>query len=203
MKYRCTLLFLLLLAAGALSAEADNTRMGIGLHFGTVSGNGYSMRWMGEDLGLQLTLGALTSGSNNVRFSNYYYPDDDEAGSPISVEKKGRDRSLTGAINLIIMLDHFKRGRLYLAGGCSYTNYKKRVFTMDYIESSYNNYVLVEGSRREEDVLEHRWTAGLGPGVELGISSHFRIAFEVPITYNYKDDIVMYVPQVGLYYFFK
>lgn len=194
---------LMLIIACGIAAQTDNSSVGFGLHFGTVSGNGYAMRWMGEDLGLQLTIGAMTSGSNNVKFYTTYYPDDEEFGSVITVDKKGRDRSLNGAINVLYMLDHFKKGRLYLAGGFSYTNYKKHVVSMDYRYEQYNYYTLIEDSRREEDVLEHQWTAGIGPGIELGISSHFRLAFEVPVTYDYKDDIVMYLPQIGFYYYFK
>ncbi len=195
---------MLLLACGATAVE-DNTRAGLGLHFGTVSGNGYSMRWMGEDLGLQLTIGAMTSGSNNVHFNQFYYPEDDETAATITVSKKGRDRSLIGAVNILIMLDHFRRGRLYLVGGCAFNDYRKRVFSANYTDTSYDftSYQLVQGSVTEEDVHENRWTAGLGPGIELAVSRHFRLALEVPITYNYNDDIVMYIPQVGFYYFFK
>ncbi len=201
---KLVLLFLSLLFAVGMAAIDDNEKAGLGLHFGSISGNGYSMRWMGEDLGLQLTIGAMTSGSNDVHFNQFYYPDYDESATTITVSKKGRDRSLIGAINLLFMLDHFKRGRLYLVGGCSVNDYRKRVFSADYrYTSSISQYQLVDGSQREEDLNELRWTAGIGPGIELAVSRHFRLAFEVPISYNYKDDIVMYIPQVGFYYFFK
>jgi len=196
----------LLSLAISVAALEDNSRSSIGLHFGTSSGNGYAMRWMGRDLGLQATLGAYTSGNNDVKFNESYYDYENEStASEITVTKKGRSTSGTIALNSLIMLDHFNRGRLYIMAGGSYTYHREKVFSAQYrrvVGQSYN-YELVDNSETSEKKTEHRWTAGIGPGLELGLSRHFRIAFEVPITYNYDDEIIMYIPQVGFYYYFK
>ena len=204
--YTKKLLFLCLLAvlAVGLNAREDNTHSSIGLHFGTSSGNGYAMRWMGPKLGLQATLGAYTSGSNDVKFNETYYDINDEyTDNEITINKKGRSTSGTVALNGLIMLDHFNRGRLYIMAGGSYTYHRERVYSSRYIRSNYDNYNLVPNSKTSTRKTENRWTAGIGPGIELGLSRHFRIAFEVPITYNYDDEIIMYIPQVGFYYYFN
>lgn len=202
------MLILVILAGFTLGVNAleDNTHSSIGLHFGTSSGNGYAMRWMGSKLGLQATLGAYTSGSNDVKFNDYYYDYDYETtDNEIDVNKKGRSTSGTVALNGLIMLDHFNRGRLYIMGGGSYTYYREKKFTARYRLSTdgSHSYQLIPGSETSSKETEHRWTAGIGPGVELGLSRHFRISFEVPITYNYDDEIIMYIPQVGFYYYFN
>ena len=162
------------------------------------------MRWMGPKLGLQATLGAYTSGSNDVKFNETYYDINDEyTDNEITINKKGRSTSGTVALNGLIMLDHFNRGRLYIMAGGSYTYHRERVYSSRYIRSNYDNYNLVPNSKTSTRKTENRWTAGIGPGIELGLSRHFRIAFEVPITYNYDDEIIMYIPQVGFYYYFN
>lgn len=199
-------LCLLAMVAIGLGALEDNTHSSIGLHFGTSSGNGYAMRWMGPSLGLQATLGAYTSGSNEVKFNEYYYDYDYEAGeNEITVTRKGRSTSGTAALNGLIMLDHFNRGRLYIMAGGSYTYYREKRFSALYqkVNDQSYNYRLVPNSVSSVKNTEHRWTAGIGPGVELGLSRHFRISFEVPITYNNDDEIIMYIPQVGFYYYFN
>lgn len=206
------LVMLLFIAATSLSAIKDNSYNSIGLHFGTSSGNGYAMRWMGEQLGFQITLGASTKGSNKVKFPDSYYdysfdytPD---INDEIWVKKTGRSSTGTMAINGILMLDHFNSGRIYIMGGGSVKNGRKSVFSSKYRSASfgtnYNRYDKIIGKavkREEKDIYE--WTVGFGPGVELSFTRHFRIAFEVPITYNDRKDIIMYIPQVGLYYYLK
>jgi len=203
---RFFILCLLAVLAVGLGALEDNTHSSIGLHFGTSSGNGYAMRWMGPKMGLQVTLGAYTNGSNDVKFNESYYDyDDDFTDNQITITKKGRSTSGTMALNGLIMLDHFNRGRLYIMAGGSYTYHRERVYSARYNRVSAGSYTynLVPDSKTSTRKTENRWTMGIGPGIELGLSRHFRISFEVPITYNYDDEIIMYIPQVGFYYYFN
>lgn len=206
MKQRLVILtVLLLLVSAILSADDINSKMSIGLHFGTVTGNGFAMRFMGESAGLQATLGAYTSGSNDVKFREYYYPEDGIVDPVITVERRGMDTSLNTALNGILFLDHFRKGRMYLIGGAAYTFYREKRFFSEYqrVPGSYGQYELRPNTETSEQNTEHRWTAGFGPGIEFAVSKHFHMSFEMPITYNYKDEIVMYIPQVGFYYYFK
>lgn len=196
------ILLLLLGLSLALSAQEAKSRTALGLHFGTSSGNGYSMRWMGEKHGLQGTLGAYTAGNNDVYLSAPYY-DSGNLDSPFTVEEPGKRGAVILGLNYLYMLDHFRSGRLYIFSGGSYQYFQERVYMVDYTSDGVYNYVIDESSRRNELRRENRWTVGVGPGFELELGSQFRFSFELPITFNWKDDIVMYIPQAGLYYYFK
>lgn len=207
-----SLVAIMVLLAVSLSAKKYNDRNSMGLHFGTASGSGYAMRWMGDKYGFQLTLGAYTKGSNKVRFEDpytdynaIYTPD---VTGHIWRKLSGRSTKAEIGLNGIIMLDHFNKGRFYLIGGGAMTSGKKKVFSAKYkleyagtSSSRYSRVSTVPIKSEYEKVKD--WIVGIGPGVELSITRHFRLAFEVPITYDDRDDIVMYIPQVGFYYYFK
>lgn len=207
-----SLVAIMVLLAVTLSAKKYNDDNGMGLHFGTASGSGYAMRWMGDQFGFQLTLGAYTKGSNKVYFEDRYtdhklrYTPD--ATGHIWRRVSGRSTKAEIGLNGIIMLDHFNKGRFYLIGGGSMTSGKKKVFSAKYklsyagtSSNSYDRINTVPTKSEYQNIGE--WIVGIGPGVELAITRHFRLAFEVPITYDDSDDIVMYIPQVGFYYYFK
>jgi hypothetical protein len=196
------------LAVWALQAEPYNTKAGLGLHFGTSSGNGYSMRLCGKKHGVQFTIGAYTTGNNNPSFdTQMYFYDASSQDSVITYERNGREKSFTGAINYLLFLDDFKTGRLYLMMGGAYTYNERKVFSMDYRRDSvYGNsyyYNVIPDTDKNWIKAENRWTVGIGPGFDFSLGKKFRLSFEVPLTYNFKDEIVMYIPQVGLYYYFK
>jgi hypothetical protein len=207
-----SLVVVLVLLAASLSAKKYNDDNGIGLHFGTSSGSGYAMRWMGEQFGFQLTLGAYTKGSNKVVFQDPFR-DYDADYTPdytnhIWLKKGGRSTKAAIGLNGIVILDHFNKGSFYLMGGGSITTGKRTTFSarykLDWAGSNYNVYTRVETEpirRGKESVGD--WIVGVGPGVEIGLTRHFRVAIEVPITYDDSEDIVMYIPQVGIYYYFK
>jgi len=43
----------------------------------------------------------------------------------------------------------------------------------------------------------------MGLGFEIKLGKTFVWAIEMPITLNQKGDVMMYIPQSGLYYYFK
>lgn len=210
-----TLLLLLGLTL-TLGAAGYNSKNSFGVHFGTSTGSGYSMRWMGLRNGLQSTIGAYTSGTTEPRFSdtyNEYWDSDGEEWTPedtlITMERSGRTSAVTAGLNYIHVLDNFRSGRFYIIAGGSYKFHHRKVFETDYLwgecpwDSTYNCYNLVEGSESSHNEIEHRWTVGAGPGIEIALGKQVRFSVELPLTYNWKNDIVMWVPQVGLYYYFK
>ena len=224
----------LLLLTLSLSAQDFLAKTAVGLHAGTQSGTGYSMRFMGEKHGLQTTFGAGTWGDDDVYFPtrftywyNDYYTDywyrDIESGSEdapydtlITITQNGRYNVVNLGLNYIYTLDKFDvlmqkdRGRLYVMAGGSYKYYRQNTFTKNYrwvtVEDTldWDHYEPVDNSEPiSKSKLEHRWTAGAGLGVELGLGKNFRVALELPITYNWEQRIVMYIPQIGFYYYFK
>ncbi len=235
MKTKVSLLLAaFLLLALALSAQDFLSQTAVGIHAGTQSGYGYSMRFMGDKHGFQATLGAVTWGDDNVYFPSrysYWYegeyddnwlvdiaPGDDETPEDtlVTFTEQGRLNIANLGLNYIYTLDKFDvfkqkdHGRLYVMAGGSYQYYRQNVFTKDYhwvtVEDTldWNHYEPVNDlDPTKTSTLQHRWTAGAGLGVELGFGRNFRVAMELPITYNWEQRIVMYMPQIGLYYYFK
>jgi len=206
------LLGLALMASLALGALEFNSDSAIGIHFGSSTGSGYAMRWFGAKNGLQATFGAYTLGSNKVRFERDLYDWDNEyyGDSLITVDQGGRETAVNLGVNYMLVLDRFQEGRVYIMGGGSYKYFKEKRFSMDYalqqeqgMEDYYEHYEQVPNSLSERNVVQHRWTVGAGPGFEWALNKQFRMAVELPITYNWKHNIVMWLPQAGLYYYFK
>lgn len=188
-------------------AQAQRSRTAIGFHMGTTTSIGYAMRWMDQKSGYQITFGGYTFGNNNVHFADEHYDWNEEFGgdNQITLEQEGRESAVNFGLNYLYMLDHFENGRLYVMAGGSYKYYQQKFFTMDYAQSGSNSafYEIVEDSEHERYRVEHRWTFGGGPGLELELGNNFRFAAELPITYNWENDIVMWIPQAGIYYYFK
>lgn len=220
------LLAALMLLTLSLSAQGFLSKTAVGLHAGTQSGTGYSMRFMGEKHGFQATIGAVTWGDDNVYFPDkyyrydYYYDEINLDGYPmasgdtlITVRQDGRLNIANIGLNYIYTLDKFSvlrqkdLGRIYVMAGGSYEYNRQTSFTKDYhfvpeVDTMYLLPVNDDDPVRSSN-LQHRWTAGAGLGVELGFGKNFRVALEMPITYNWEKRIVMYLPQIGLYYYFK
>lgn len=186
----------------------DRSERAIGIQFGTSSGSGYSYRWMGENHGLQFTLGAITYGSNDVKFPNYLYDEDVESpGAETTLyTRKGRKSSMSVGLNYINVLESNRSSRFYLAVGGAYTIRRDKELTRTYnrIDSNYYEYQLdTTIPQVKETIKNDKWTVGGGPGFELTLDKHFRFTFDLPFTYNSDEEMVMYIPQVGLYYYFK
>ena len=206
MKSRFLLLAVMILLCSGLLGQYNGSRS-LGIQFGSSSGSGYVMRWIGETHGLQATLGASTSGDNDVKFPEYIYEEDvDVSGASVNYDRRGRKTSLTAGLNYIHILDESSKTRFFIALGGSYKIAREKVFTRRYnsLQSSYYDYSLdttvpMTDEIRKKDV----WTVGAGPGFEFVLDRHFRFTIDLPITYNSDEEIVMYIPQVGLHYYFR
>ena len=200
------LLFTLLACVGVGYAE-DLSKKGVGAQFGTASGNGYSYRWIGETHGIQFTLGAITYGSNDVKFPYYLYDEDiDNPGAHATYTRTGRKNSMSAGLNYIHVLDTSRHSRFYLTIGGSVllSNEKQFTRTYDATNTGYTSYELdTSVPMTSEKVKKTKWTAGAGPGFEVILDRHFRFSIDLPFTYNSDEEMVMYIPQVGLYYYFK
>lgn len=206
MRFRYLLPLLLLIASGSLFAQYRGSRS-LGIQFGTSSGSGYAMRWIGEHHGLQATLGASTTGSNDVKFAeNLWEEDVESSAATIDYTRKGRRTSLVAGLNYIYILDESSKSRFFVALGGSYKIGRENVYTRRYnrIDNSYYEYALDYSVPMKEELRKtDLWTVGAGPGFEFVLDRHFRFTIDLPITYNSDEDIVMYIPQVGLHYYFR
>lgn len=206
MKSRYLLILIMALLCTGLLAQYRGSRS-LGIQFGTSSGSGYVMRWIGETHGLQATLGASTSGDNDVKFpENLWEEDVETAAQSVNYERKGRKTSLTAGLNYIYILDESAKTRFFIALGGSYKIAREKIFARRYnrITSTYYEYELDYTVPMSEEIHKKDvWTVGAGPGFEFVLDRHFRFTIDLPITYNSDEEIVMYIPQVGLHYYFR
>lgn len=191
---------------GFCFAESDASK-GIGVQFGTSSGSGYSYRWMGENHGFQFTIGAISYGTNDLKFPSWVYDDDIEMTSDgPAYSRKGIKTSMSAGLNYIHVIDKSRSSTFYIVAGGSIGLHNQKMYRRYYDQSSpgSSSYTLdlsipAESYRDKET----RWTLGAGPGFELALDKHFKFSIDLPFTVNSDEEMVMYVPQVGLYYYFK
>ncbi|MCB5263053.1 MAG: porin family protein, partial [Candidatus Cloacimonetes bacterium] len=155
------ILILLFVCVSAHLAGMDKYNTAMGVHFGTSTGNGYSIRKWGNTNAYQLTFAAYTTGNRN---SNH----------------NPRKNSISLGANYLWGLHDSQRYKFYVLSGMAYTIRR----------------VKEDGTWESDD----RWAVGAGPGFEFEFSDRFHVSIELPMTYNYKDDITMYIPSGGFYY---
>ncbi len=156
----------------------DKYSTAMGLHFGTSSGNGYSIRHWGKGFSYQATFAAYTSNNDKPDFDNY----------TIFPRTYGR-RTVSLGLNYLLPLLETKDYNFYLMMGGSYAFRYKRIF--EDINDS--------GTWKEAD----KWTMGIGPGFEFAFSDRFHVSVELPMTVNHRQDLSMTIPAAGVYYYFK
>lgn len=178
MKRYLLILLAIMCVSGLFAFENYNTAMGF--HFGTSTGSGYSVRHWGKSNGYQATIAAYAYGSKNPDYSNSDFVGED-------YKNARRQTGLLG-LNYIWNLQKAKEYHFYVLTGGSYTLQKvKRYYSPN--DSKWVN--------------DNKWSIGAGPGFEMMLADRFHISVELPITYNHRDDIVMYIPAVGIYYYFR
>jgi hypothetical protein len=158
------ILIVLFVCVSAHLAGLDKYSTAMGVHFGTSTSSGYSIRKWGESNAYQLTFAAYTSKNDH----------------PLGITRKN---SISTGANYLWGLHDSERYKFYLMTGMSYTIRR----------------VKEDGLWKSDD----RWTVGAGPGFEFEFSDRFHVCIELPMTYNNKDDITMYIPSGGFYYYFK
>jgi len=129
-------------------------------------------------LGLGIHAGTMTSAGYAMR----YFSGKTGFQGTLGAYMFGGESNFNAGLNIIGVLNEFPLGRFYTTAGGSYRYYS-------------NQYDLNE--------VNNRWTVGAGLGVELIPYKNFRIALEIPITYNWKGDLVMWYPMAGIYYYLK
>ena len=198
------LLFVVCLSQGQtqsskLKEESRNT--GLGFHFGTISGNGFSYRKYYNKSGLQVTLGGFTSGSkeiNNSIYGNY------NGASIITITENGRKTKLSSAINYVRTLDTNQVGRFYIVAGGSLLSSFIRQYEIDYQMVDWTHYTLIKDHpERKKWDSDYAYYFGFGLGFDFHLGQNFHCTVELPLTVDEESEIKMYIPQVGIYYFFK
>ena len=62
---------------------------------------------------------------------------------------------------------------------------------------------ILDHPERKEWDNKYAYYFGFGLGFDFDIGQNFHWVLELPITIDEDSEIVMYIPQTGLYYFFK
>jgi hypothetical protein len=190
------------------NSDNDAETQAFGVHFGNVSGNGYAYRYLGQQLGIQLVGGGFTTGNNNASLPNRVIDNDNYTNPPSLITRTddGRKYSFNLGGNLIFPLKRTGSALFYLhTGVCwKYSDLKiyKQNYSLDYI-SNYTSYYEPSGGVYSSHKVKSYVNYGIGPGVELLAGKYFKLSLELPITYTGNDELIMYIPQAGLYYYFK
>ncbi|MBM4400284.1 MAG: hypothetical protein FJ041_08165 [Candidatus Cloacimonetes bacterium] len=203
------IVILLLIVVSNISAQKAKTSSpaeeegshGFGIHFGNVSGNGYAYRYLGQELGIQVVVGGFTTGKNDPSFSPniYHYSN----APQISVTEKGRKYSFNLGGNLIFPLKKLENTVFYLHGGTCWVYSDQKLFTQKYNYSSSMEVYNISGKYETSHNIKSYVNFGAGPGVEMMAGKYFKLVIELPITYTGTKELIMYIPQAGLYYYFK
>lgn len=190
------------------SKDNDAETQAFGIHFGNVSGNGYAYRYMGEQLGIQLVAGGFTTGNNKVSFPNRLIDYDNYSNPPSTLNRleKGRKYNFNIGGNLIFPLKKTDTAIFYLHSGACWMYSDEKIFRqsyeLDYV-SNYTVYYDASGDIKSSHKVKSYVNFGIGPGVEIQAGKYFKLAIELPVTYTGNNELIMYIPQAGLYYYFK
>jgi len=197
----CILLLLLLASSGGIMAK---TKSGLGVHFGTVSANGFSYRQFTGKQGFQATLGAITYDDGEENLEPYYSAYYASNPSYISRFGEGKKTNLNAGLNYLYSLADNPSGRFYVFAGGAYllsiAHGNRGIYYP--VTGSPGNYQLDPGSVVKDTEYQHSFYLGGGMGFELNLGRGFRWALEMPLTINEDTEFTMYIPQTGLYYFF-
>jgi hypothetical protein len=171
--------------------------------FGVHSGNGYAWRYMTDKHGFQIVLGGYTSGNNNNHFSNTLPAYNYNPPSPVTDTHNGRKYYVNIGANYIKPLKRTQFTLFYLHAGANWNYSDQRKYTQHYTyNSSFDNYYKVGNPTVSHNISSYV-NIGAGPGFELTLGKYVKFAVELPVTYTGKDEFLMYIPQAGLYYYFK
>ena len=185
--------------------QPDNQFKGLGVHFGTLSGNGFSYRSFAKNHGYQLTLGGITLGEKNIENTVYGEYDGQQT---ITLTEDGRRTTLNVGLNYLKTLAMNRTGRFYVFGGFSYIYSRVKQYDVDY-SLAYNNPSWDDEYHRMGTALRTSWDnrssyfVGGGLGFDFNLGQNFHWAVELPLTMNEDTEFMMYIPQTGLYYYFK
>lgn len=186
--------------------EETLTTQGFGVHFGNVSGNGYAWRYMTDNNGIQLVLGGYTSGDNSYHFPSTYSNYESNPAPFVYDRDPGRKYYINFGANYIKPLKRTQYSLFYVHAGVNWNYSDQRIYTQKYVyetESGSENIYSLDDSPVISHKVKSYVNIGAGPGFELALGRYVKLALELPVTYTGKDEFLMYIPQAGLYYYFK
>ena len=205
-----TLLFaLLLLAFTMLAGQEKELECGLGFSGGLISGSGFSFRKIDAGFGYQINLGALM---DNTSRCDHCFPDEyprdwiNEEDDVYTDRSYGSSFHANLGVNFYKPLHQGKRSRFYLLAGAAGYYFREEVTKQDYIYVPADSVWVKSGAVRDDDNSNFTLNAGAGFGIEYKLSENIRLNLEWPLVFSFPEDkmnIIMYIPQAGIHYFFK
>ncbi len=188
-----------------LSAE-ENLKHGLGFTGGMISGSGFSYRQMNENYGFQFALGAITFGDGDE-------PDSEENGfwgedtlDTYTMEDEGVFYYTNFGASYYKFLHKGERSLFYfLAGTAAYINFgsvEEQIYEYNPDTQSWET----SGEPTEETEVTIRTNIGIGIGIDYKLSENIHLNLDWPFVYSRCEDdfdLIMYIPQAGIHYYFK
>ena len=199
---------IILIFSFALSAD-ENLRHGLGFTGGMISGSGFSYRQMNENYGFQFAFGALMNNSSDCEycFQESYESDWISVEDDFYTEYSyGNTLNLNLGINFYKPLHKGKKSKLYLLAGTAGYLFSEDVTEQDYEYNDTDSLWVQSGQERIDINTEFTFNIGTGFGIDYNLSNNIKLNFEWPLVFSFQDgdmNILMYIPQAGIHYYFK
>ena len=201
---------------------AQNTKLsrGLGLSAGMISGTGFSYRQINEKNGFQISFGIMVFSDEDDDINDYYFSDgyasvyNSSYWIPDTSDVKTEyeySYGLSGdwgnlGLTYFIPLHRAKKSLFYTMAGIS-TYYSSDVkYSRDYkyvilSDSTYSYEPITDIQKTKTS--DHGIFFGVGIGIEYQFTENIRMSADLPLTFSSKGDIIMTIPQIGIYYYFK
>ncbi|MBU0711564.1 hypothetical protein KKC74_15385 [bacterium] len=201
-------------------AQDNNLSKGLGLSAGMISGTGFSYRQMNEKNGFQISLGIKYISDEDDDINTYYFSDGytrdynsdywipDTSDITTEYEYSYGCSGPWGNLGLtyFIPLHRAKKSLFYTMVGIG-TYYSSDVkYSRDY------KYVILSDSTYSYEpitdiqkiiISDYVIFFGIGMGIEYQFTENIRMSADLPLTFSNYGDIIMTIPQIGIYYYFK
>lgn len=199
------ILIIILTFSFALSAE-ENLRHGLGFTGGMISGSGFSYRQMNENYGFQFALGAITLGDgDDIEFDEIGFWEEDTL-STYSIEEEGTFYYTNFGASYYKFLHKGEKSIFYfLVGTAAYINFGS-VEEQIYGYNQDTQLWEALGEPTEETEVTIRTNFGIGIGIDYMLTENIHLNLDWPFVYSRCDDdfdLIMYIPQAGIHYYFK
>jgi len=203
------LILSILLTIFLLSAEVKDLEYGLGFSAGMISGSGFSFRKLSDDFGYQVNLGALMDRSSGCddcfpdEYERQLRADDNE---DFTDNSKGSTIHANLGFNLYKPLHNGKYTRLYLLAGTAAYFSQEKVSKQDYTYNDVDSVWVKTGKQRDHFDNDLTVNIGAGFGIDYKLIDNIRLSLEWPLVLCFPEDemkIIMYIPQIGIHYYFK
>ena len=205
---KVSLIIIILLALSMLTAEEKELEYGLGFSGGLISGSGFSFRKLNDDFGYQINLGALMDNSSECDdcFPENYHGEWIEDDDSFTDYSYGNTTHANLGINIYKPLHNGKRSKLYLLAGTAGYFFREKISEQDYTYNDIDSLWVQTGQRRDATETEFTLNLGAGFGFDYKLSENIKLNLEWPLVFSFPEDdmrIYMYIPQVGIHYYFK